>query len=634
MKDLCIPQNDIDCYYNRQWKQNQTYLRNKNIDNFVFVQKEIDNNIFELIKNIDVHKNSVNSNLIKFINSYFNKSNSSEIIIQLINMIKQVEDFESLSHVIKKLNNMGIMTLFNLGIIPHHQEPNEYTIYLDETELTLDKESYSINKQIRQFKHALGEIYNFIKKEWNYDYSDRNNFISNIVTFEIFISKIILNNEDKSNPLIISNSFQLSEFLKKWKTSFWEIIFSDFSPKIWITYTNEKYIDYISSLLELAFKDRINYLNMIKDYIFYNLVKYFGIYTKIGKILSDLNVNKYDETKIFTNLLYNTFGHHIESLFEEKYHDVEREKQIVNMFRKIKNYCIYVFKKMTMFSEGTKKEALKKLEVLDIIVGRDKYRVDLSLISNINNDFYCNLITIDSFLMNESFKLVGKKIDRTYISINHDVFSFIINAYYNPHINMIYIPLGLICTNIFYDKEADPIYNYGGLGSILGHEIMHSFDNHGSLFDHFGHIKNWWIEEDHNKYIIEINNVYQHYSHIKLNGKLLNAKLSMGENIADITGIKISLRTFLHNYVGKMKGFDCVEKKYLSKFFERWATIFRAVIDKDHLLTMMEADVHAPNSIRINASLSHISEYYEIFNVQSKHQNYLDPKLRTHFMDE
>src|ERR1700733_3018566 len=228
MKDLCIPQNDIDCYYNRQWKQNQTYLRNKNIDNFVFVQKEIDNNIFELIK---------------FINSYFNKSNSSEIIIQLINMIKQVEDFESLSHVIKKLNNMGIMTLFNLGIIPHHQEPNEYTIYLDETELTLDKESYSINKQIRQFKHALGEIYNFIKKEWNYDYSDRNNFISNIVTFEIFISKIILNNEDKSNPLIISNSFQLSEFLKKWKTSFWEIIFSDFSPKIWITYTNEKYID-------------------------------------------------------------------------------------------------------------------------------------------------------------------------------------------------------------------------------------------------------------------------------------------------------------------------------------------------------------------------------------------------------
>src|ERR1700733_5725161 len=111
MKDLCIPQNDIDCYYNRQWKQ-----------------KEIDNNIFELIKNIDVHKNSVNSNLIKFINSYFNKSNSSEIIIQLINMIKQVEDFESLSHVIKKLNNMGIMTLFNLGIIPHHQEPNEYTI--------------------------------------------------------------------------------------------------------------------------------------------------------------------------------------------------------------------------------------------------------------------------------------------------------------------------------------------------------------------------------------------------------------------------------------------------------------------------------------------------------------------------
>jgi putative endopeptidase len=353
---------------------------------------------------------------------------------------------------------------------------------------------------------------------------------------------------------------------------------------------------------------------------------------------------------------YNTFGYYLQNTYENNHSILNKKYELLDIFNNIKSYCIDTFRQTNMFSKSTKDEALKKLNKLDIIIGKQDYQLDLSQLPTLNDNFYLNLMEIMSYYNKISCSLIGEKINRKWLSINNDVFSFMVNAYYDPHNNIIYIPTGIM-NDLFYRSSIDynstkyinqltdnnktnnehiknnMIYNYGGLGSIIGHEIMHSFDNNGAKFNSDGFLYNWWSSKDYLTYNNEIDKVIKHYNSLKVNGISINGEASIGENIADITGLKLSLRSYIRKYIGT-NIFDTDTKNKLKQFFARWAEVFRSVMKQDYLDYIIKVDVHAPSIVRINAPLSHIKEYYTIFDVKPEHQNYLDPEKRCTFMDE
>lgn len=662
----CIPQNDLDCYYNYKWKELHKISNKKtSLNNFLMIQDNIDDEMYKFIHNAKMGLNMIQDNLIRLRDSYYSRNDYAEPIIELIKIIKNISCINDLAHVIHILNNMNIFTLFTINVSPHFKKPDIYVLSIGEIPLTLEsKELYDkdFHELIENYTNMLMNIYNFVKQKWDYDTSNITKFCRNILIFEILFSKSILSLEEQVDPHVTHNSILYEKFIEEFDTdNFWKIILSEYidnygeqnslhyfqeddidkilrqnnenneNNEIYIVYENHKSLIFIKNFLQ---KMTQNELSMTKDYLVYCLVKKYGMYTSITSSLSIISLSSDNDKRNFIDLFYETFGYYLQTVYESKYYDIQKKNTIYDIFTNIKIYCLEVFKKTNIFSDITKKEAIKKLENLNVIIGKQDYSINLLELPRLGNNFYENLITLHSFFFRKLISFVGKPINKSYLSLSNDIYSFIINAYYDPASNNIFIPTSII-NDIFFKMNTGPLYNYGSLGAIIGHEIMHCFDNHGAQFDYKGHLHNWWTSDDYKKFNCEISKVKNHYLKFMLNGIKVNSSLSVSENFADICGLKLSLRTYIKVYmpytdIGKLSE---NEKEHLKKFFERWAQTLRALENTDMLKYEVNYEVHLPNIIRINAPFSHMYEYYEIFNVKPYHFNYLEPEFRTNFLD-
>jgi putative endopeptidase len=626
----CTPQDDLDCYYNREWKQYIGKIKYRlPVDNFVIIKNMIDEEMYQLIMNAKFGTNQTINNLVMLRESYFNRKQYSEHLKVLIEMIKSINNISGLANIIRLLNSINIQVLFDIHVVPHYREPDVYTILIGEFPLTFEKEYYEdIEKNIDKYADLLGHIYNFVTKEWKYSGSNRKDFINNIIKMELLFSESNLSIEESIKPKVINNSSTYDEFVKTYDAhGFWKTILNNLvNGNMYISYVNKVFLVFLRKFLRAS---QHYSFTMIHDYLIYCLIKKYGYLTNIEGYLMDKLYGQIDRKKIFLELFYNTFGYYLESIYEVKHSNIDKNQCICEMFTKMKEYCIDIFNKSNFFRHSTKLGAIKKLNTLDIVIGKQDHMIKNVEVSDLGDDIYQNLMKIDYYYYHKMIEVIGKRVNKRCMSVNHDIFSFQLNAYYDSLTNMIYVPTS-ITHDFFLMIDRDPIYNYGSLGSIIGHEMMHCFDNQGAQYDHLGHLQNWWAPEDYQTFYHEIKKINEHYSYLISDNT--KANLMISENMADITGLKLSLRTYIKLYMPytNIKQLSSAEKEHLKKFFKSWAKTLRRSDNKD---SDDDNDLHAPNDIRINAPFSHIDEYYQIYDVKPEHRNYLPPHLRTRFMD-
>lgn len=632
----CLPQNDLDCYYNIQWKKLHDLSSIKlSLDNFTLVQDKIDEYLSNFIIDATPGTNSILDQLVCFRDSYYNINQSTRLIEKLIDSINQISNQNDLARIIKQLSNLDIHTFFNFGVIPHHKCPNVYALSINEPNLTLEtsdayhKDSQSINDLLKMLK----ELYKFANENWNYHHSNIDDFISGVLTMEALLSKLILTTEQTLDVFLTHQSDCYDHFLKKFEVeNFWEIIIGEYNcSNFYIVYDNHNLLLLIKNLLQEWNEDDIV---IIKSYLVYCVLKKYGFYRcqKIFDMIIPYSPNK---RKIFLNIFYETFGYYLQSVFNDRFIDSSKFDEVDKIFQTIKKYCLKTISKSKFFGHKTKREAIAKMETLDLVLGKQKYNVNLRELPTLTNDFYDNLAIINSFYHQKTVAFIGQDINRYYLSFSNDILSFHVNAYYDPPSNVIYIPTSII-NDLFIDVEKDPIYNYGSMGSIIGHEMMHCFDDYGALFDHCGRLRNWWLPEDYAKYNKEIQKVKNHYDLITINDQHIDTSASMSENIADINGLKVSLRSYIENYMPNLNINSLIreKKERLKIFFMRWAQTMRTVYSQEKVSNDLQRHLsHLPNTIRINAPFSHMDEYYLVYDVMPYHENYLAPEKRSKFMD-
>lgn len=647
----CIPQNDLDCFYNWSWYSDQYIPSNTDsVNNFTNSQDKIDDEMFDFITNGNSKGNlstdPIYTNMAKLLSSYESRQ-KSKTISYLVYIISCITDVESLAKVLRTFNFFGISTLFTLGISSNFTKPDIYSLVIGEIDLTLDsRDTYENSKGLTKvLESVMAEIFSYIKENWSYDISDREQFISDVIMAEYLFSKTKFFRTDSQDPSKIFHSVLYKDFLEKYSyQNFWQIIFDSFlKPTDLIFYENDELLEFLFQYVQKLDTDS---LRMLKNFLVYNLVRNFNMYTTMGSIFDDYSSKPFDEKDVFMKTFYGSFGYYLESVYESRHSNQIKNEKIYQMFLNIKHYCYQVYQSNTIFEPNTKKAALDKIQNLDIIIGKQDYFVDLNLMPELGTDFYQNLFIIELFYFRQMIKLIGKPRSRYELSINNDVYSFIVNAYYNASTNLIYVPTGII-NDIFFDESLDPISHYGSFGTIIGHEMMHAFDKAGSQFDKNGHLFNWWTESDHENFNKELAKVNRHYRSLTVNTQKINADVSISENIADIGGLKLSLRTYLKHYMPNygsdsrsdnkpdhnLSNLKSNEKEYLKKFFQGWVRTLRTYGTNDSVRTEIEFDDHAPSIVRMNAPFSHLAEYYAIFDVKKYHQNYLAPKYRTTILD-
>ncbi|MDF7638171.1 M13 family metallopeptidase [Lactobacillus sp. ESL0791] len=267
-------------------------------------------------------------------------------------------------------------------------------------------------------------------------------------------------------------------------------------------------------------------------------------------------------------------------------------------------------------SEATKKQAIVKLKALVLKIGYpDKIEEIYNRLKVIptsqGGSLYANerAFTIEERKYN--IEQLHKEVDRTVWAMPGDL----VNACYDPSRNDLTFPAAILQAP-FYDLKQDRATNYGGIGSVIAHEVSHAFDNNGSQFDEFGNMRNWWAKEDYAEFKkrtqaeIDIFDGLQ-YGPVKLNGKQI-----VSENIADQGGLTAAVEAAKN------------ENEDLKKLFTNFARIWANKQLTESIKTQTAVDVHAPGPLRANVQIQCQDDFYKVFDVKPSDGMWLDPDER------
>lgn len=274
-------------------------------------------------------------------------------------------------------------------------------------------------------------------------------------------------------------------------------------------------------------------------------------------------------------------------------------------------------------SAGTKTEALAKLHKLNVKVGYPKQWRDYGGLSISPGDLLGNWLRANEFETQRKLSQLGGPIDRNEWEMTPPT----VNAYYEPALNEIVFPAGILQLPLF-NPAADDAYNYGATGATIGHEMSHGFDDEGAQFDSDGNLRDWWTAEDHQKYKALTDMLVKEYNAFEpITGFKVNGELTLGENIADIAGLEIAYKAYIASLKGHtppvIDGMTGEQRFYLG-YAQSWMTKQR----DDATLAQLKSDPHSPEKFRANGSVVHMPSFYSAFGVKRGDKMYVAPEGR------
>jgi putative endopeptidase len=269
----------------------------------------------------------------------------------------------------------------------------------------------------------------------------------------------------------------------------------------------------------------------------------------------------------------------------------------------------------------TRDEALKKVETIVVGVGfPDRWR-DYSALQ-IGTDAYANRRNAELFEYRNQISKIGKPMDRGEWWMPPQL----VNAVNLPVQNALNFPAAIL-QRPFFDPKADAAFNYGAIGATIGHEISHSFDNNGALFDSAGRLRNWWTPADFQRFEQAGQSLAAQFDQYEaLPGLHVNGKLTLGENIADVAGLAATYDAYKASLGGKdapvIQGFTGDQRFFLA-YAQSWASKMREATLRQRIAT----DGHAPDMFRA-LTVRNLDSWYAAFNVQPGNKLYLAPDKR------
>lgn len=276
-------------------------------------------------------------------------------------------------------------------------------------------------------------------------------------------------------------------------------------------------------------------------------------------------------------------------------------------------------------SPETKKAALVKLSKMQVMVGYpDKFR-DYSKLEVKADDLYGNVKRSSAFEWDYQLSLLDKPVDKKKWGMTPAT----VNAYNGFLENKIVFPAGILQPP-FFDPTADAAVNYGAIGAIIGHEIMHGFDDQGRKFDETGKARDWWQPADAERFKALTDKLGKQYSSYEAApGVFINGDLTMGENIGDMSGLQVAYEA----YHASLKGKKAPVIDGLTgdqRFFLAFAQAWRGKQRPDAIKTQVASDPHSPRRYRVIGPLRNLDAWYDAFNIKPGSKFYIPPAQRVH----
>ena len=632
------PQDDFYNYVNGTWAKTAKIPADKPTwGSFHILREKTDENCLLILDNLlkeNFAQGTEGQKIKDLYESFIDwKKRDAEGLKPIEGLLTKIDNIKTLADLQKYLEEVtpeGENPICAWGVYADMKDSNMNTVYLGNFSIGMGRDYYQ--KDNKENTEALQKYQDYVMAIFKVLKDDKAaEKAKQMVDFERSVAKLMLTNEEDRNPNLSYNPQTMAELSKLVKN----INLPQLLKNVGVN-TDKVVVSVIR--LYKQYDKFINEKNLplIKDYLKYQLVADNA--SNLTKELDELSFNFYSKelqgqqeqrpmNKRALSVINGILGEAFGKLYVEKYFPPKAKEEMVTLVDYLKKSFAQHIKDVTWMSDATKEKALAKLNKFTVKVGYpDKWEdySKLTIEPAAKSVYYTNLQRVNEWAYQKSLEKVGKPVDKTKWGMSPQT----VNAYYNPLYNEIVFPAAILQPP-FFNFEADPAVNFGGIGAVIGHEMTHGFDDSGAEFDGDGNLQNWWTPEDKKNFenaTKALAKQYDQYEPVK--GVFVNGTFTSGENIADLGGVNIAFDA-LQMYLKDKGNVDKISNfTQDQRFFISWGTVWRTLSTDKYLTNQVKTDPHSPGYFRSFGPLVNVDAWYKAFDVKEGDKLYKKPEDR------
>lgn len=644
------PQDDYYTYINYQWLSDKTKeLKTKSnyyvqVDSFRVTQEKVYYELIDIIKDYIKHNNTEKSHAInKVYQSLYNLNNKDaedyvkKVIVKVDKLLETKTMFEFFGEINRnEIVSWGVplvwsvlkdeknVSMYRSTISAPQLTVYDYLIYIEDIADDQDTKKYKKEYKARylgfiqtMFELCLGKNNGLNATDvWDCEYDMLNAMGCDSIK-----------DDDLDGYNLITKTDALAKLGFNW---------SDMATSIGYKKVPDKFIctnkNYIKCIIDILLENNNWKSDKWKTYYYYIMFRQIMRFHSKWRIIYYEFHEKFIKGQPipYPREIYPVFGMSFcfNTFLTNEYIARNKKQQYIDYTQNMASDLLTVFKKQikrnTWLSPSTKQKALLKLEHIKLIIGSPKILRDDPILEYSNTDAYYNLQLIAQWRATEFIKLDGTHSDIDIPIIDWEEFkmigkqSYVVNAYYTPTENSIYVPLAYLQKPFIDLDERGIEYNLAHIGYTLGHEMSHCLDDMGSKYDETGNLHNWWTKEDRKKFNSKVNNVIKQYETFAgYDGIKMDASLSTGENLADISGLAIC-EEYLKDFQEYNKDIVPIRALSFHAFFVYLAVQARQKIFDEAVKSQLKTNPHPMDKYRTNCPLARLELFKSLYNIKKK----------------
>ncbi len=548
----------------------------------------------------------------------------------LLQEVRAIQSKNSLIGLIARLHRLGAEPFWGIGIEQDFKNSSIYRLYLGQGGLGMpDREYYLLDKpEQKRVRDAYIKHIEALARLTGKTPKGAGAFAQTVMKIETRLARASMRKEDLRDPEKIYHKKTPTALKRQFPQVDWSSYLAGIrAPKVaeLIVMQPQFFADVSRLLHETSLEE-------LKTYVEWHLI------SDLSGLLSEKFVKQnFKWTQTLTGqkkmrapwrralgAVNAAVDESLGKLYVDAYFDNRSKKVMDALVTDL--FAVYAarIKELDWMRAATKRKALKKLRAMGRKIAYPaKYEHYRGLIIK-SDDYFGNMLRAAEWdHARDMRKLRNKKVDRSeWITAPQ-----VVNAFYNPLINDINFPAAIL-QSPFFDVSADTAVNYAGIGTIIGHEMTHGFDDEGSKFDGAGNLKGWWQKPDRARFMKKAQLlVGQYNTYEAAPGVHTNGQLTLGENIADLGGLCIGWDAY-QRYLQKNGRRTIAGLSPEERFFLGFAQMERALTREEYRKMQALNDPHAEASQRINGPLANFEPFYKTFGVKKGDKLYREPKKR------
>ncbi|MBU4692094.1 M13 family metallopeptidase [Mycoplasma zalophi] len=540
----------------------------------------------------------------------------------ILDFINSLKSFDDVFKNYKKMHYIGLYLPIEVEVYTNLKNSEQEILYMGNPSTILPAKNMYENEEKKAALYKLfEESTKKLLAKFDYKDNDAEELIQKALNFDESLWQYTPSPEFGAEILNIANIMTSEEIKKQVKNIDIISVVEDLLNNK-VEFANVMYPQFLENFDNIFTKENFeNYKARLLIHAIYNFAPFLTDEMRVlaGEFRRGFTgVKEATEKQLSArNLALSEFSMVFGKFYGETYFGPKAKQDVEKMVSEMIKVYQKRLSENTWLSKETIEQAQKKLSSFKAYVGYpDKinayYNFMVTKTYQEGSNLIENLLNFRKLAVEENLNKYLKTKDKTLWSMSPAM----INAYYSPTDNKIVFPAAILQAP-FYSIDQSSSQNFGGIGTVMAHEISHGFDNNGANFDENGNIKNWWTDKDYENLKEKEQKMIELFDGIETEYGISNGKLTVSENIADCGGVACAFES------AKMqKDFNAKE------FMINYATIWRAKYLPKYAELLLLTDVHSLTRLRANIQLSNMDEFYEEFDIKEGDKMYVSPEKR------